>query len=128
MDQVSQEPPKQIPKLGMGMPAMSVKTNLVTTNPKTILESNTNEKKVNSEVHLEIKKRSKNKAITYVKGLPESLDKEKLVKTWRTKYCCNCSYDDEGTISLGGDRREDIVEYLIENNITLPEYIKVHGY
>jgi translation initiation factor SUI1 len=142
MDQPSKEATKQTPRLGMGagIPTLSVKggakpvtgiqSGVITTNPKTILESSNTENKkiVNSEVHLEIKKRVKNKAITYVKGLPESLDKEKLLKTWRTKYSCNCSVDETGTISLAGDRREDVANYLIENGITLPEYIKIHGY
>lgn len=82
----------------------------------------------NGEIHLEIKSRNAKKSITFVTGLADTdLDLDKLVGIWRKKYCCSAAHD-EGVIKLAGDRRECVVEYLIENNIATNEQIKVHGY
>ena len=82
----------------------------------------------NGEIHLEIKSRSAKKFLTFVKGLEDTkLDLDKLAIEWRKKYSCSAS-NDNGVIKLTGDRRECVMEYLLEHNIVKKDQIKIHGY
>jgi translation initiation factor SUI1 len=79
-------------------------------------------------IDLEIKSRNKRKSTTFVKGLNEiDMDLEKLVAKWRKSYCCSVA-NDEGVIKLSGDKRDDVAQYLINENIVQSEQIRMHGY
>jgi translation initiation factor 1 len=80
------------------------------------------------DIHLKIKNRNAKKFTTYVEGLGDSeYNLDKLAATWRKKYCCSAS-NDNGTIKLAGDRRESVLEYLVEQKMVRKEQVKVHGY
>jgi translation initiation factor SUI1 len=79
-------------------------------------------------IELKIKNRNKKKFITYVEGLNETgLDLEKLVTKWRKTYCCSVA-NDNGVIKLSGDKRDDVVDYLVKENVVKEDQIKVHGH
>jgi translation initiation factor SUI1 len=82
----------------------------------------------NGFIDLEIKSRNKRKATTFVKGLNQTvIDLEKLVTKWRKSYCCSVA-NDNGVIILTGDKRDDVAQYLIKENIVKAEQIRMHGY
>ncbi len=88
----------------------------------------TSNKKVVGKVHIAVQKRNAKKYITSVEGLPSDVDKTKLLRTWKVKYSCNGSYDSkEDKMQLSGDQRENIINYLLQNNITVGDNIEVHG-
>jgi translation initiation factor 1 len=80
------------------------------------------------DIHLKIKNRNAKKFTTYVEGLADSEhDLDKLAAKWRKKFCCSAS-NDNGTIKLAGDRRESVLDYLVEQKMVRKEQIKIHGY
>jgi translation initiation factor SUI1 len=79
-------------------------------------------------IDLEIQKRTKYKTTTLIKGLDKTnIDLEKVVSKWRKSYCCSVA-NDNGVIKLSGDRRDDVAQYLIKENIVQSEQIRMHGY
>ena len=83
------------------------------------------------EIHIKIRSRGGKKFVTMVEGLDgNDLNLDDLAVKWRKMYTCSCAKDKkkEGAIVISGDRREDVFEYLVNNNIAKQEQIKVHGY
>ena len=124
---------EQTPSTKPGLPVnpFGASNGLLSNNPfsQNIKTTNdTSSAEFNGEIHLEIKSRSAKKSKTYVKGLEDTeLDLDKLAMEWRKKYCCGVA-NVNGVVELSGDRRECVMEYLIEKSIAKQEQIKIHGF
>lgn len=88
----------------------------------------------NKKIHLRIQKRNARKCITFIHGICEIYDKEKLksiLKELKKQLSCNGSItqsDEEIVMKFSGDHRDDIKEYLL-NKLNIDETnITVHGY
>jgi len=83
-------------------------------------------------VHLRVQQRNGRKCITTVQGLSEQLDLKKIIKAVKKAHCCN------GTIVEGeemgqvlqfqGDQRDNVMTFLIDNEICDKDKIKKHGH
>lgn len=85
------------------------------------------------KVHLRVFKRNARKFLTTVENLPESIDLKKLLKKFKQSMNCNGSIDiDEQTkkpiMSLQGDQRALIKDYLVDNKIAIEANIVIHGF
>lgn len=88
------------------------------------------------EIHIKVKQRNGRKCWTIIEGL-EKLDIGNLVITeylnkiatqLRKKLNCGASITDDNYITLSGDHRNEIKEFLVKNNIAKVEQIKTHGF
>ena len=69
---------------------------------------------------------------TEVHGIPDDIDCQLLLKAWKKLFHCTCAIkEDQKTkeqyISLNGDHRQNIHEFLIKEGIGTEENIKMHG-
>lgn len=90
-----------------------------------------------NKYHIRVQQRNGRKCITSLDGLEEDLDLKRICKAMRTAFSCNGNVvmkDDEdstGVIQLQGDQRENIKQWLLEQQIILKnevERIVVHGF
>merc|ERR1711974_75824 len=83
-------------------------------------------------VHIRIQKRNGRKSITTIQGLADDLDTGKLLKAFRKEFNCNGTlhHDEEmgDVIQLQGDQRENVANFLIEEEICKKNGIKIHGF
>lgn len=93
--------------------------------------SNKNYKKNNTFCHIRIQQRNGRKSLTLIQGLCEKLDVEKITKTLKKEFCCNGSIIEDLTlgkiIQLQGDQRENVLKFILEEEIVAKRMIKVHG-
>jgi translation initiation factor 1 len=89
---------------------------------------------INNEIHIRVFQRKTRKYITTIEHLDQDLDFKKILKKMKDKFHCNGSISyqkdtasKEKLIQLSGDKRNDIIEFLVTNNICKKEVIKVHG-
>ena len=86
----------------------------------------------NSKVHLRSQQRNGRKSITIVQGLDEDLDEKRILKYFKKTFQCNgCISEDKEygkIIQLSGDQKENVKNFLIEQEIYKIENIVVHGY
>lgn len=86
----------------------------------------------NSKVHLRSQQRNGRKSITIVQGLDDELDEKRILKYFKKTFQCNgcISEDDEygKIIQLSGDQKENVKQFLIDQEIYNEENIVVHGY
>jgi translation initiation factor 1 len=99
-----------------------------------------NDIKKKKMIHIRLQKRSAKKCITIIDGLINILKEDKdhkikikeILKIFKKKFACNASVikndNDEEAIHIQGDKRTDVVKYLVDNEIILKEDIKIHGY
>ena len=87
--------------------------------------------------HIRVQQRNKRKCITTLAGLEEDLDLKRICRAMRNAFSCNGSVklDEEneniGIIQLQGDQRDNIKEWLLEQQIILKNEayrIVVHGF
>lgn len=83
-------------------------------------------------VHLRIQKRSGRKHITTITGLGQDLDFIRLLKAFKKNFKCIGSLDiqneDVIAIKLSGDQRENIRDFLLQEEIITDENcIIIHG-
>ena len=69
---------------------------------------------------------------TEVHGIPEDIDLQLLLKAWKKLFHCTCAIKidpktKEQFISLNGDHRTNIHDFLIQEGIGTKENIKMHG-
>lgn len=92
-----------------------------------------------NKYHIRVQQRNGKKCITSLDGLEEDLDIKRICKAMRTAFSCNGNVvlkgDDEststGVIQLQGDQRENIKQWLLEQQIILKnevDRIVVHGF
>jgi|TARA_B100001996_G_scaffold15173_1_gene12612 translation initiation factor 1 len=100
----------------------------------TIFEQNIffDDEKKSNIVHIRIQQRNAKKTITTIEGLDTSIDIKRLLKYIKKKFNCNGSIiiteDDINIIQLQGDQRNNMKNFLIQENIVSNEFIKVHGF
>lgn len=85
-----------------------------------------------SKVHIRMQQRNGKKCITIIQGMAEDLDLKKILKYLKKTFQCNgCISDDEKygeIIQLTGDQKENVKDFLIQEQIYIEENIVVHGY
>ena len=88
------------------------------------------------EIHLKIKKRTGRTHLTSIEGLdrverPEGLKLElflkKLTSKLKKKFICGAFIEDN-VVTLNGDHREAIKDYLVKEGFATEQQIKVHGF
>jgi len=71
--------------------------------------------------HIRIQQRNGKKAITTLEGLEEDLDTKRICKYMRKSFNCNGNVKkgafDEEIIQLQGDQRENIKQWLLDQQI-----------
>lgn len=77
-----------------------------------------------NQVHIYIKQRTGKKYITLVTNIKQS---QKIIQDLRHSLCCSAQIIDD-TISLSGDQRESVKQYLIKKNIASKNNIIIHGF
>lgn len=96
------------------------------------LEDNLKDDIIIQKIHLRLRQRNGRKTITTIEGLASDLDLKKIVKAMKKKFNCNgVVKEDEkfGTvIQLSGDQRNQIYDFLSENEISSKDNIVIHGY
>ena len=112
-------------------------------NPTTVSSNNMFPVEENFKIHIQVQKRNARKNITTVVGLDLiDLDLKKIVKSFKKTFQCNGTIDEGpkipvseqkrkkpiGAILLSGDQRQNVKQFLIENDIVKEEFIIVHGY
>lgn len=86
------------------------------------------------EIHIRVFQRKTKKYITTIEYLDQNLDFKKILKKMKDKFHCNGSINykkdsvnNDKIIQLSGDKRNDIIDFLVNNKICKKEEIKVHG-
>ena len=87
-------------------------------------------------IHIRIQQRTGRKHITIIEGLPMDLDLKKICSQMQKSFNCGGQVinkkDDKGylqnIIALTGDQRQKVYDFLLNEQITDKEYIKMHGY
>ena len=86
----------------------------------------------NSKIHLRSQQRNGKKSITIVQGLDEELDEKKILKYFKKTFQCNgCISEDKEygkIIQLSGDQKDNVKQFLIQQQIYTEDCIVVHGY
>jgi translation initiation factor 1 len=85
------------------------------------------------KVHIRIQQRNGRKCITTVTGLSKKLDLKKIQKAIKKEHCCNGTVlkDEESgqeVLQFQGDQRDAVKTFLIKEEISDKESIKVHGF
>ena len=89
-----------------------------------------------NKYHIRVQQRNGRKCITTLDGLEEDLDLKRICKAMREAFSCNGSIsmkegDEEGVIQLQGDQREQIKQWLLDQEIILRseiDRIVIHGF
>lgn len=88
-----------------------------------------------NKYHIRVQQRNGRKCITTLDGLEEDLDLKRICKAMRNAFSCNGNVamkeEDVGVIQLQGDQRENIKQWLLEQQIILKnevDRIVVHGF
>jgi translation initiation factor 1 len=83
-------------------------------------------------VHIRMHQRNGRKCITTLEGLPQDHDFKKILRHTKKLFSCNgsISSDDDGlkVLQLQGDKRKDLRDFLIAQDIVHKEGIKTHGF
>jgi translation initiation factor 1 len=84
-------------------------------------------------VHLRIQKRTGKKCLTFIQGIPDTVDTKSLCQKIRKMYHCNCTEIDHPKIGkcvqMSGDSRDDLIKFLIkEGVVSSDKEIKIHGF
>ncbi|KAF0976916.1 hypothetical protein FDP41_004211 [Naegleria fowleri] len=83
-------------------------------------------------VHIRVQKRNGRKCVTIVEGLPRNFKFKKFISAVKHKFCCNGTIvEDEKAgkvIQVSGDQRDNISEFLLEEEIVTKENLKIHGF
>jgi translation initiation factor 1 len=83
-------------------------------------------------VHIRMQQRNGRKCITTVEGLPENHDLKKILKHTKKLFSCNgsISNDDNGlkVLQLQGDKRKELCDFFVTQDIVHEEGIKMHGF
>ena len=92
-----------------------------------------NEFSHDAKIHIRIKKRNAKKCITTIEGFTNFEENFRSFKSHLSSNLnCSCSimYDDKNEMyfQLSGDKRDDIKQLLLQNNICGENSIVVHGY
>ena len=82
---------------------------------------------VNNKVYIKYIKRNGKKCITTIKELKNDLENKKIKKSLKKLFCCNGSIkkdkNEEDVIQLSGDQRDNVKEFLVDQEIIKKENI-----
>merc|ERR1712083_151866 len=82
-------------------------------------------------VHIRVQQRNGRKCITTVQGLSSDLKLEKILKAVKKAHCCNVTIvEDEEmgqVLQFQGDQRDNVMNFLTQNEICDKGKIKKHG-
>jgi translation initiation factor 1 len=85
-----------------------------------------------NKYHIRVQQRNGRKCITTIDGLEEDLDLKRICRAMREAFSCNGNVvTEEGIIQLQGDQRENIKQWLLEQEIIRKnesDRIVVHGF
>lgn len=89
-----------------------------------------------NKYHIRVQQRNGRKCITTLDGLEEDLDLKRICKAMREAFSCNGNVimkddEDTGVIQLQGDQRENVKQWLLEQEVILKnevDRIVVHGF
>jgi len=84
-------------------------------------------------VHLRIQKRTGKKCLTFIQGVPSTVDIKSLTQKLSKLYNCNCASIEHPKIGkclqLSGDHRDDLKQFLVKERIVANvRDIKIHGF
>jgi len=83
-------------------------------------------------VHIRVQQRNGRKCITTVQGLSSDLKLEKILKAVKKAHCCNGTIvEDEEmgqVLQFQGDQRDNVMNFLTQNEICDKGKIKKHGH
>jgi translation initiation factor 1 len=84
-----------------------------------------------SKVHIRIQQRTTRKRITSVQGLDKDLDLKRILKALKKEHNCNGTVlksEEYGEVlKMSGDQRQNVRNFLVENEIVSKENIILHG-
>ncbi|KAI8846375.1 translation initiation factor SUI1 [Chytridium lagenaria] len=87
---------------------------------------------VQGYIHIRIQQRNGRKTLTTVQGLPAELDQKRILKAFKKEFACNGTVvEDEElgeVIQLQGDQRLKVQTFLVQQEITTKEKVKIHGF
>ena len=79
--------------------------------------------------------------MTTVQGLPKKYELKKILKELKKEFCCNGTVVEvdgesageevkksEKVITLQGDQRKNVVQFLTANKLANKDKIKIHGF
>jgi len=82
---------------------------------KSQAKKDTNEE---AAVHIRVQQRNGRKSLTTVQGLPQKLDKKKILKALKKDFCCNGTVVEDNelgsVLQLQGDQRKNVSQFLVE--------------
>jgi translation initiation factor 1 len=85
-----------------------------------------------SVVHIRIQKRNTRKSVTTVQGINPKFDCKKIIKHFKSEFCCNGVVVIDplmgSVIQLQGDQRENAATFLMKNGLAKKRHIQVHGF
>jgi translation initiation factor 1 len=88
-----------------------------------------------NKYHIRVQQRNGRKCITTLQGLEDDLDLKRICRAMRTAFSCNGNViqdeDNGDVIQLQGDQRENIRDWILEQQILLKseaDRIVIHGY
>nr|UXY87649.1 translation factor sui1 [Cryptomonas curvata] len=88
-------------------------------------------KVVSNYIHIRLQQRNGRKSLTTIQGLNSNFDFEKINKALKKEFCCNgCVIEDSDLgiiIQLQGDQRDNVLNFLIKEEIALKKMVKIHG-
>jgi translation initiation factor SUI1 len=119
-------------------PPMMIPINLTTQNPVVGSTSTTDSTQIVEDqqqniVHLRIQNRKGSKCLTFIEGIPESVDVKKFTQKIRRMFHCNCTFIEHPKIGpciqLSGDFREELKVLFVKDGIVKStKDIKIHGF
>jgi len=84
-----------------------------------------------NKVHIRVQQRNRRKCILTVQGLDDDLDLKKICKALRKNLQCNGNVTKDkkygDILQLQGDHREAVKQFLIDQEIVMPNQLMVHG-
>jgi translation initiation factor 1 len=83
-------------------------------------------------IHIRIRQRKNKKYITTIEGLSADLDLKRICGALKKNFNCTGQVvqdsDEVEVISLTGDQRQQVRDFLITEGIVKKEQVKVHGF
>ncbi len=86
-----------------------------------------------SKMHLRLQQRNGKKSITILEGAHSEFDLKGILRAMKKKFSCGGALkkddDDKPILTLSGDHRKEVVEFLVNNqHIAEESDFVVHGY
>ena len=87
---------------------------------------------IGGKVHIRVQQRNGRKCITTVQGMADDLDIKRITKAFKKNFSCNGNVvnDPESgeVIQLSGDQRQNVRDFLIDQEICVESQLVIHGF